>query len=334
MPDGFRRKMVPMPLGLASHRRALRSNARGATPSPRPSASVHYAPDRTCDLQHVSITLDVDYPNRTFAGRAVNTLSPLRSRPHRDHAERRADHARSRSVTVNGAVGDDAARRTQALRRRAADRARGKQLMVAIDYKGENSKAAPLRRRGGGFHWIEPRNERTRHPRGLLDPGRGGVQQRLGADLGLPERLRHLRRDATPSPTDWTAIGNGRLVSETQERGRQDEDLRLEAGQAPRDLPPDRRRRAVRHQEGRLARRAPLVRRAQGPGQVHRRLVRRHAGHADVLLDALRLRVPVGEVRAERDVRLRRRHGERLRHHPGRGFADRGARRLPQTWRA
>jgi hypothetical protein len=43
-----------------------------------PAAKTFYAPDRDYDLQHLAVTLNVDYPKRTFEGTTVNTVAPLR----------------------------------------------------------------------------------------------------------------------------------------------------------------------------------------------------------------------------------------------------------------
>ena len=53
--------------------------AQGNNPFTPPRATLHYAPDRTFDLQHVSVELSVDYPNKTISGKSVNTLAPLRN---------------------------------------------------------------------------------------------------------------------------------------------------------------------------------------------------------------------------------------------------------------
>src|SRR5580692_8468514 len=44
-----------------------------------PNASVHYSPDRQYDLQHVDVTISVDWPHREFTGEAIETLAPLLS---------------------------------------------------------------------------------------------------------------------------------------------------------------------------------------------------------------------------------------------------------------
>src|SRR5690349_13953741 len=67
-----------MPVGILLTA-ALFLQRQGGSPFAPPQAKVHLAPDRQYDLIHVSIDLDIDYPTRTYSGRAVNTLSPLRS---------------------------------------------------------------------------------------------------------------------------------------------------------------------------------------------------------------------------------------------------------------
>src|SRR5437016_3229468 len=52
---------------------------QGGSPFAPPRATMHYSPDRTCDLQNLEVDVDVNYPDRSFSGTSVNTLSPLRS---------------------------------------------------------------------------------------------------------------------------------------------------------------------------------------------------------------------------------------------------------------
>src|SRR5215213_8714743 len=52
---------------------------RNQNPFAPPGATIHYAPDRTCDLQNLEVWIDVNWPNRTFTGKTVNTLAALRN---------------------------------------------------------------------------------------------------------------------------------------------------------------------------------------------------------------------------------------------------------------
>ncbi|RYG87104.1 aminopeptidase, partial [bacterium] len=177
-----------------------------------PRATVHYAPDRTCDLQHVSITLDVDYPTRTYTGRAVNTLSPLRSGLTEIMLNAGPILTISR-VTVNG----------RAVIVRREDRKlfipvlptkRGETLRVAIDYKGANSKAVSF---GGvgGFHWIEPAKDGPATRVGFWTQGETEFNSDWVPMWDYPNDFATYDETYTV-PSDWTAVGNGKLVRESK----------------------------------------------------------------------------------------------------------------------
>src|SRR5690242_19490661 len=77
------------------------ASAQQRSPFSPPQARLQYAPDRTCDLLHVAVDIDIDYPNRAFSGKSVNTLSPLRNGLSEVMLNAGADLTLS-SVKVNG----------------------------------------------------------------------------------------------------------------------------------------------------------------------------------------------------------------------------------------
>ena len=184
-----------------------------------PRASIHYAPDRTCDLTHVSVALDVDYPNKTFTGHVVNTLSPLRSGL--TEVMLNAGEALDlKNVTVDGA--------SARFRRDKEDlfvtvpkTVRGRVLKIAMDYAAANSAGRSFGAgggAGGGFHWIVPGNTGNKDRVGFWTQGETESNRQWCPTWDYPNDLTTVDETYTV-PADWTAIGNGKLVSEKANPG-------------------------------------------------------------------------------------------------------------------
>ena len=179
-----------------------------------PTATIHYAPDRTCDLQHVSIRLDVDYPNRTFSGRAVNTLVALRSGL-KEIVLNAGPALTLDAVTVDGQ--SVAPRRDgRRLILPVAPTKRGQKIVVAIDYKASNSKGRPFggTAGGGGFHWIE-KGDGPETKVGFWTQGETESNSDWVPTWDYPNDMATYDETYTV-PADWTAIGNGKLVKESK----------------------------------------------------------------------------------------------------------------------
>ncbi|RYG25805.1 aminopeptidase [bacterium] len=183
---------------------------QGGNPFTPPQAKLQYAPDRTCDLTHLSITLDVDYPKRAFTGRAVNTLTALRTGVSEVllHAD---PSLQIFKMTLNG--------REAKFRREGRDlyvsvppTKRGQTLVIAIDYRAENSKARPFGGEGG-FHWIEPRNGGPETRVGFWTQGETEYNSKWVPTWDYPNDFATYDQTYTVDAS-WTAIGNGRLESE------------------------------------------------------------------------------------------------------------------------
>lgn len=199
-----------MPLGFALAATLL-TQRQGGNPFAPPQATVHYAPDRTCDLQHVSIKLDVDYPKRTITGRAVSTLSPLRSSL-TEIMLNAGPVLILDSVTVDGAVAKTR-RDGRKLFVTVPATVRGKKIVVAIDYHAVNSKASPFGGEGG-FHWIEKGNTDNESRVGFWTQGESEYNSDWAPTWDYPNDFATYDETYTVQ-SDWTAIGNGRLASET-----------------------------------------------------------------------------------------------------------------------
>src|SRR5580704_13698584 len=81
------RSFAALAFGLALLSTASLATAQGGSmgvqnPFSPPGATIHYAPDRQYDLQHLALELNVDYPNKSVKGRVVNSIAALRDGIH------------------------------------------------------------------------------------------------------------------------------------------------------------------------------------------------------------------------------------------------------------
>jgi aminopeptidase N len=183
--------------------------AQRSSPWAPPIASLHYAPDRTCDLQHVAVTIDVDYPKREFTGHVVNTMSPLRDgiRVVRLMA---GQILRLDKVTVDGAVatyrrdGKDLFIDTPPLHK-------GKPISIAIDYVATNSQGRSFGGGGGGWHWVTHGTNGPDTRVGFWTQGETDGNSDWVPIWDYPNDLTTSETWCTV-PADWSVIGNGVLA--------------------------------------------------------------------------------------------------------------------------
>ena len=199
-----------MPIGTLLSAALLTQN-----PFAPPAATIHYAPDRTCDLQHVSVTLDVDYPTRTYTGHAVNTFVALRSGL-TEIVMNAGPVVTLGKVTVDG-VTVTPRRDGRRLIVPVPSTKRGKTIVVALDYSASNTKGRPFggTAGGGGFHWIEKRDGGPDTRVGFWTQGETESNSDWVPTWDYPNDMATYDETYTV-PADWTAIGNGRLVKETK----------------------------------------------------------------------------------------------------------------------
>ena len=198
-----------MPFGflLAS---TLFVQRQGGNPFAPPQASIHYAPDRTCDLTHLSISLDVDYPKRAFTGRAVNSFTALRSGV--TEVMLHADPVLNiTGLTLNGSAAKYR-RDGRNLFVTVPATKRGQSLVIAIDYNASNTVARPFGG-SGGFHWIEKREGGPDTRVGFWTQGETEFNSKWVPTWDYPNDFATYDESYTVDAS-WTAIGNGRLVSE------------------------------------------------------------------------------------------------------------------------
>lgn len=183
---------------------------QGQNPFAPPRASLHYAPDRTCDLQHVDIDLDVDYPTKTYKGRTVSTLSPLRN----GITEIRlmaGPILQISKITVDG-VNAKFRRDGRSLFVATPPLKKGKPIHVAIEYVAKDSKAQSFGGQGG-FHWINPREGAPATRVGFWTQGETEYNSDWAPTWDYPNDMATSESRCTVQ-ADWQVIGNGRLISE------------------------------------------------------------------------------------------------------------------------
>jgi aminopeptidase N len=184
----------------------------GQRPNPfaPPQASYHYAPDRTCDLLNVDITLEVNDKDRVLTGRVVNTMSTLRNGISQIVLNA-GDEVKISKLTVDGKVAPYK-REGRNLLITVPPVAKGTVRKIVIDYKCENSKAQPFGG-SGGWHWIRPReNDPTRV--GFWTQGETEYNSNWAPTWDYPNDLA-TSITRTTVRADWDVIGNGVLVSNT-----------------------------------------------------------------------------------------------------------------------
>lgn len=179
--------------------------AQQGSPFAPPRASMHYAPDRTCDLLNVSVELDVNAAARTFTGRAVNTLSPLRNGL-TEIKLNAGDKLELTRVLVNSAaakfrrVGRDLWISTPPLQK-------GKPFRVTIDYRSGEGRT-------GGFHWIAAREGEPNRV-GFWTQGETETNSDWAPTWDYPNDLA-TSETRTTVPADWSVVGNGVLVGDVK----------------------------------------------------------------------------------------------------------------------
>jgi aminopeptidase N len=170
---------------------------------------MHFAPDRTCDLQHVSVDIDVDYPNREFTGKSVNTLSPLRN-----GIKQVILHAGAgltiTSVKVDGTLARYSREKT-IVKIETPPLKKGAPIKVEIAYTSKNAQGRGFGAGGGGWHWIEPRGNIDGRM-GFWTQGESEYNSEWAPTWDYPNDLA-TSETRTTVQADWEVVGNGVLTS-------------------------------------------------------------------------------------------------------------------------
>jgi aminopeptidase N len=180
----------------------------GQNPFAPPQAKLHYAPDRTCDLRHVAVWLDVDWPNRKYSGRSVNTLAALRSgiREIVLHAGTSLD---VKSVKVEGKAvkfrrdGRNLTIETGLL-------AKGEPFKVEIAYVSKPRVERPGAMADQGWHWIRTREGEPNRV-GFWTQGWPEDNSEWAPTWDYSNDLATSETHTTV-PAEWSVVGNGILT--------------------------------------------------------------------------------------------------------------------------
>ncbi len=185
---------------------------RSGNPFAPPAATIHYAPDRTCDLTHIRVDLDVDYATKTYKGRSENTMVPLREGI--TAVRLMAGPALKISkVTVDGR---DAAydRKGRDLMIKTSPLQKGRPIVIAIEYSAANTpRGGDFPGGGGGFHWILPRTG-VANREGFWTQGETETNSDWAPTWDYPNDLTTSETHCTV-PAEWSVVGNGLLKSNT-----------------------------------------------------------------------------------------------------------------------
>lgn len=177
-------------------------------------AEPKYAPDRQFDLIHVAVTLDVDWPKRTFTGSSTNSVKLLADVQSeiRLHAGQRLSVD---SVEVDGAA--------------VKFRRDGGDLWIAVGGKAEQERKITVKFHsksqsgggflgGGGWHWIEPHGYDANRI-GFWTQGETEYNRDWAPTWDYPNDFA-TSETTTTVPADWTVVGNGVLAADKTANGR------------------------------------------------------------------------------------------------------------------
>lgn len=183
---------------------ASMASAQRGNPFAPPNAKIQIAPVSGYDLQHVAVTLDVDYAGRSFKGSVTNTLTPLKD----DLKEINLHAAESLEIDSVSVQGQDTTYRRvgQDLFIVAPGLAKGKQVKVIVKYHTKKTKDA-ISFGGGGWHWIEPNGINPKNI-GFWTQGETLYNREWVPTWDYPNDFTTTESIVTV-PRGWTVIGNG-----------------------------------------------------------------------------------------------------------------------------
>lgn len=179
------------------------------SPFSAPDATVHYAPDRSYDLQNLVLDFNVDYPNRLFTATATNTLVALRDgvTQLRFHA---GESTKIDGVELNGQRAQFTRDEVGILVACPPTKA-GEKSTVTVRYHQKKSET-PDGRGTGGWHWHEPKKNDP-YKMGFLTNGETSDTRDWAVTWDYPNDFT-TTETRTTVPKDWTVIGNGLQISD------------------------------------------------------------------------------------------------------------------------
>lgn len=186
---------------------ALLGAAFASAQNPFATATPKYAPDRTYDLKHVKVELQVDDVKRTYRGTSTNTLAPLRDgAPLIIHA---GTNLEIESVTVDGRPANYRRDKEEIIITSTAKQ--GQDVVVATTYRAISNPTGGLMAYGG-WHWIQPSAERPLRT-GFWTQGETELNRQWAPTWDYPNDVA-TSETITTVPSDWMVIGNGDLIAD------------------------------------------------------------------------------------------------------------------------
>ncbi|MBV6457963.1 MAG: hypothetical protein HONBIEJF_01084 [Fimbriimonadaceae bacterium] len=200
--------MRPVAIALLVGFSSISVLAQNRNPFQPPSAKIHYALDRTFDLKHLAVAIDVDYEKRAIKATATNTFSPLRN----DVSEvtfHAGDTLVFESITLDG---KPATYRKDGINLRITipKNSKGKTMAATFKYSSSSLSGGTFGTRGG-WHWIEPRGNPSRI--GFWTQGETMYNSVWVPTWDFPNDFTTTETIVTV-PADWAVIGNGALISD------------------------------------------------------------------------------------------------------------------------
>jgi len=176
------------------------------------NATPKYAPDRTFDLLHVKVQIDVDAKKRSYQGISTNTLSPLRDgAPIVFHAG--ANLAIDR-VSVDAKPVKF--RREGEMIIVESSAKRGQKVVVSTAFRVVSDPEGGLMAYGG-WHWVEPTAEQPNRV-GFWTQGETELNRQWAPTWDYPNDMA-TSETITRVPADWMVVSNGDLVANTVSGG-------------------------------------------------------------------------------------------------------------------
>ncbi|MDQ2986881.1 MAG: M1 family metallopeptidase [Armatimonadota bacterium] len=188
----------------------LSAHALAQSPFEPPQAKIQFAPDRQFDLQHVKVSLSVDYPNRSISGYSENTIAPFS-----DGLATLDFHCgealRVATCSVDGRPATFTRSGNMVKIVPPARTVRGKSQVVRIVYSGTKRGSAGRLMSDAGWHFIEP-NGREANREGFWTQGETEENRHWAPTWDYPNDTATSETVVTV-PGTWTVIGNGSLQS-------------------------------------------------------------------------------------------------------------------------
>ena len=196
-----------VPLALAPLALAQGGSMGAKNPFSPPDATVHYAPDRTYDLQDITLDLNVDYPRRRLDAVATNRLLALRdgATSLRFHA---GEFTKIERVDLDGRPAKFV-RDAEGILVGCAPTKAHEAHVVVVAYHVSNADAkGPI----PGFHFHEPaKNDPSKA--GFWTNGETSDTRNWAVAWDYPNDFA-TSTTRTTVPRDWEVVGNGVRMSD------------------------------------------------------------------------------------------------------------------------